>query len=99
MRMMLKANIPTEAGNKAVADGTLGKLVGELMGDIRPEAAYFFAENGQRSALLVFDMKDTSDIPPLAERFFLGLGAAVDFRPVMNAEDLQAGLQKIADRR
>jgi hypothetical protein len=40
----------------------------------------------------VFDLKDPSEIPSIAEPFFLNFNAKVAFCPVMNAEDLQKGL-------
>ena len=99
MRMMLKVSIPVDAGNRAITDGSLPKVIGDALGELKPEAAYFATDNGLRTAFLVFDMRESSQIPVIAERFFMGLNATVDFRPVMNAEDLQAGLQKAAEAR
>jgi hypothetical protein len=96
MRMMLKVSIPVEPGNAAVKDGVLKKVVEEAMGRLKPEAAYFFAENGCRTAMMVFDLADASDIPSIAEPFFMALNAGVTLVPVMNAEDLGKGLQKLA---
>jgi hypothetical protein len=45
--------------------------------------------------LVVFDMTASSDMPRIAEPLFLGLNAAVDFMPCMNAEDLKGGLSAI----
>ncbi len=44
---------------------------------------------------MVFDLKDSSDLPRIAEPFFMGLNATVEFTPVMNADDLKAGLGKM----
>ena len=95
MRIMLKAQLPVEKGNEAIADGTLPKTIEEAMTRLKPEAAYFFAEDGKRTALMIFDMDYVSQIPVVAEPFFVNLNADVDFRPVMNAEDLQKGLQAL----
>jgi hypothetical protein len=94
MRTLLKVTIPVEAGNKGVQDGTIQKVVGETMERLRPESAYFFAEDGKRAAIFVFDLKDSSDIPSIAEPFFSGINASVEFTPVMNADDLKKGLEK-----
>jgi hypothetical protein len=96
MRTLLRVTIPVEAGNKAVQDGTIQKVMGETMERLRPEAAYFFAERGTRAALFVIDLKDSSDVPAIAEPFFAGFNAAVEFTPVMNAEDLKKGLERVA---
>jgi hypothetical protein len=92
MRMMLKIVIPTETGNQAIKDGSLHKIFEATMSNLKPEAAYFVAEHGLRSAMMFFDMKDASDIPAIAEPLFAGLNARIQLLPVMNAEDLKRGL-------
>ena len=94
MRTMLKIVMPVEPGNKAVKDGSLPKTIQSLLQDLQPEASYFYPENGRRTALFVFDMKDATQIPVIAEPLFLTLNAEVSFVPVMNAEDLKVGLDK-----
>jgi hypothetical protein len=95
MRMMMKVVIETHAGNKAARDGLLGKTMGALSERIKPEAAYFSPDHGNRSAFFIFDMKDPSQIVSIAEPLFQELGAHVTFTPVMNADELQKGLQSI----
>jgi hypothetical protein len=94
--MMLKVSIPVKAGNAAIKDGSLPKIMGEALERLKPEAAYFLSENGERTALMVFDLADPSDIPSIAEPFFTGFNAAVTLHPVMNADDLKKGLSKIS---
>jgi len=89
MRMLLRVSIPVEAGNAAVKAGTLSSTVQQILADLKPEAAYFFADdNGNRSGSIVFDMKDSSEIPAIAEPWFLAFNAKVSFRPIMNPDDL-----------
>ena len=95
MRMLMKVNIPVEAGNKAVREGTLGKTIQQILQAIRPEAAYFVAENGQRCGFLIVNLESTSKIPALAEPWFLALNAAVEMKPVMTPDDLQRASQDI----
>ena len=89
MRMLLKVNIPVEAGNKAAREGTLGKTIQQILQALKPEAAYFVAENGQRCGFLVVNLDNASKIPALAEPWFLAFNAAVEFSPVMTPDDLQ----------
>jgi hypothetical protein len=67
------------------------------LGALKAEAAYFTAEDGMRTALIFFDMTDSSDIPPAAEPFFIGLGAKITLSPVMNAQEMQSGVTKARD--
>lgn len=92
MRMMLNLTIPVEKGNAAFIDGSLVATIQGLMQELSPEAAYFFPQGGERSAMIFFDMSDPSQIPQIAERLFENLHAAVEFTPVMNAEDLKKGM-------
>jgi len=89
--MLLRVSIPVEAGNAAAKAGTLGSTVEKIVADLKPEAVYFFnGDNGNRSGSIVFDMKDTSQIPAVAEPWYLAFNAKVSFRPVMNPQDLAA---------
>ena len=63
---------------------------------LKPEAAYFLAEDGKRPALFFFNMQDVSHIPVIVEPLFMGMNASGTMVPVMNAEDLQKGLKEAA---
>ena len=91
MRMLLRVSIPVETGNAAARAGTLGSTIEKILAELKPEAAYFIADDdGNRSGSIVFDMKDTSQIPAVAEPWFLAFNAKVSIRPVMTVQDLAA---------
>jgi hypothetical protein len=95
--MLLRVSIPVESGNAAAKAGTLGSTIERIVADLKPEAAYFFADDdGERSGAIVFDMKDTSQIPAIAEPWFLAFNARISLRPVMSPQDLTAGLPGMA---
>ncbi len=96
MRMMLKVTIPVEAGNKAVKDGTLPRVMQSTTERLKPEAAYFLAEDGKRTALFFFNMQEVSQVPVIAEPLFMGMHASITMVPVMNGDDLQKGLAEAA---
>lgn len=96
MRMMLRWTVPVETGNRAIEDGTLQETLEALMEELEPEAAYFHAEHGERAGTIVFDMSDPARIPQIAEPLFLNLDAAVEFVPVMNADDLRRALDTVS---
>ena len=88
MRMMMDVNFPLEPFNTLVRNRTIGKKIVQILDDIKPEAVYFNASNGRRGGILVVTVNDPSDIPRLAEPFFLTFDADVSFEPFMTAEDL-----------
>ncbi|MBY8879174.1 hypothetical protein [Actinacidiphila acidipaludis] len=94
MRMLLTAKMDTEKANQLVTDGTLGKTLEGIIEELKPEAAYFTAWEGERTALMVFDLPDSNRIPSVAEPFFQA-GASVSLRPVMNPDDLKTGLESL----
>jgi hypothetical protein len=89
MRCLMKVSMPVDAGNAAIADGSLPKTIESILGDLKPEAAYFAEEHGQRTAFIFFDLKDASQIPAVAEPWFLAFNAHVELHPAMNLDDLR----------
>jgi hypothetical protein len=89
MRFMVKIIMDVEKGNDLARKGNLGKIAQSILEEIKPEAAYFVAEEGNRSAILFVNMDDASQIPAIAEPWFLAMNATVEFQPVMKLEDLQ----------
>ena len=95
MRMLLNVRIPHQPFNAAVKDGTVGPKLKRILETIKPEAAYFTEQNGQRGAVLVVNVSDPSKVPALAEPWFLSFQADVEFRVAMTPEDLEkAGLSE-----
>lgn len=89
MRCLLKAVIPVESGNAAISDGTLPATIESILADMKPEAAYFAEEDGKRTGFIFFDLKDASQIPAVAEPWFLAFNAHVELHPAMNLADLK----------
>src|SRR5689334_708065 len=95
MRTMIRVKIPVESGNASIRSGQMPQLMERILGELKPEAAYFTTDGGIRTAFLFVDFKDVADMPKIAEPFFSQLNASVEFLPVMNAEDLKRGLKQL----
>lgn len=99
MRMLMITKNPIEPFNSSVRDGSAGKKLMKILEEIQPEAVYFTELDGKRAAVLVVDLDDPSQIPSLAEPFFLNFNASVEFHPVMAPEDLaRAGLDELGEK-
>lgn len=88
MRFMLKAILNTEKANAAARTGTMGKTIQTIVAELKPEAAYFTDDHGQRTAILFFELRDASQIPAVAEPWFVAFNAHIELHPVMTGEDL-----------
>ena len=98
MRMMLKMTLHGDVANKAFREGDLDRTMKNLTEDLKPEASYFYADNGKRTIVYFFDMKDPSQMATISEPLYLKLGAEVDYRPAMNLNDLLKGLDAAKNR-
>lgn len=94
MRVMMKVCMPVEAGNKGVKEGILPDTVMRFVEQMKPEASYFFPEDGLRTALFFFDLENPTMIPTVVEPFFTKLNAAITLTPAMNLEDMKTGVAK-----
>jgi hypothetical protein len=88
MRVFLKASMTVDTGNQAIRSGKLPETIQAILDEQKPEAAYFIAEGGTRTALLFLDIQDASQLPALAEPWFLAFNAAVEVTPAMTVADL-----------
>ena len=88
MRMLMHIQIPAEPFNTAVRNGTAGQKMQRILEATKPEAAYFSDSHGHRGGVLVVNVKEASDVPALAEPWFLTFNAEVEFRIAMTPEDL-----------
>lgn len=95
MHSLLKVTMSdVSAANDAINDGRLQKLVQQTTKLISPEATFFYAEDGFRTALFFFDMKDSAMIPSIAEPFFIEMNARIDIYPAMDMNEMVTGIEK-----
>jgi hypothetical protein len=96
MRFLLRISFSVEAANAAAKkDGF--KAIQNILQEQKPEAVYFVADNGKRTAILIVNLDDASGIAAICEPWFLALNAAIDITPVMLPADLQKAAPAIAE--
>jgi hypothetical protein len=99
MRFLVKVKNPVERVNQAILDGSFTTKMQKILAELKPEAAYFTEENGCRTAFLIVNISEASEIPKVGEPFFQVMNAEVHFHPVMTAQDLaNSNLQELAKR-
>ena len=95
MRMLFTVVADTEAATRAIENGAAQQSIKEALERLKPEAAYFYLQNGKRTSLLVLDVADPSEIIPLAEPLFSLVKAEISLTPVMNVDDLMKGFRAL----
>ena len=88
MRILLRVTMPHEPFNTYVKDGSAGAKMKRILDELKPEAAYFTEVDGRRTGILIIHMNDASQIPSIAEPWFLTFNAECHFHPAMVPEDL-----------
>jgi hypothetical protein len=97
--MLMNVVFPHEPFNTAVRKGTASTTIQKILEANKPEAAYFTEQDGHRSAILIVNVENPSQVPALAEPWFLHFNADCKLRIVMTAEDLQkAGLNELGKK-
>jgi hypothetical protein len=95
MRFLLRVSFPVEAGNaSARKDGF--KDIQSILEEQKPEAAYFVAQDGKRTGLLIVNIEDASEIAALCEPWFLAFNAGIEVTPAMVPADLAKAASAIA---
>jgi hypothetical protein len=89
--------MPVETANAAAKAGKLGSTIQSILSDLKPEAAYFSDDKGQRTGYLFLDLKEASQIPAICEPWFLAFNAAIEIHPVMVPDDLAKAGSAIAE--
>lgn len=96
MRFIVIARIPLEAFNAAIRNGTAAEKTDRILDVTNPEAVYFTEIDGVRTVIMAVELNDPSEIPFIAEPWFLTFGCRVEFHPTMTQEDLRnAGLENL----
>jgi hypothetical protein len=95
MRVLVRAIIPTVAGNKMVKDPNFLKNLEDYIQKFNCEATYFTDVNGNRTMVFVLDLPSPDMIPDIIEPLFQGFDANVEIHPAMNLDDLKKAISRM----
>jgi len=99
MKMLVNIVLPIEPFNSRVKDGSAGETIGRIINEIKPESIYFTTQDGNRGAVMLVEVNDASEVPSIAEPWFLNFKAQCEFKIAMTPDDLQkADLNKLAEK-
>jgi len=96
MRHVLVITLDTVRANDAARAGALGATIGAILEEQKPEAVYFTEIDGARTGIMIIDVPTASDIPRIAEPWFLAFDAKIGFHPTMVPADLEKAGPDIA---
>jgi hypothetical protein len=98
MKFIVEASFPTESFNRMVRDGTVGQKIGETLGAIAPEVAYFTDNGDGRGVMMIVELENASQVPHVTEPLMLAFDASVHYRIAMAPDELAAaGLERYAN--
>src|SRR5436309_10927769 len=80
MKFIVEASFPHEPFNTYIRKGEIGEKIGDVLGAIKPEVAYFTDNGVGRGVFMVVDLPDLSQVPHVTEPLMLAFDASVHYR-------------------
>lgn len=90
MKFLVKVTLPGETASASIRDGSMMEKMQRIFNEIKPEAAYFTAENGRRTQYLVVNMDEPMHLATIAEPWWLTFNADVSILPVFTLQDMES---------
>ena len=88
MRLLFKITFPVEPFNALARSGAVGQKIGAILEATKPESIYFTGNYAGRGAIAVYNADDGSQIPALAEPWFLALNAQIEYSVAITPDEL-----------
>lgn len=99
MRVLMIVECPHEPFNTLVRKGTAGEIIAKILESTKPETVCFTELHGRRTCVMTVNLENASQIPTLAEPWFLNFQADCHIHPAMTPDDLKrAGLPELGKK-
>ncbi len=90
MKFLVKVTLPTEKASEAIRDGSMMEKMQRIFNEMKPEAAYFTAENGGRTQYIVVNADDAMPLQSISEPWWLLFNADVSILPAFTLQDMDS---------
>jgi hypothetical protein len=91
VRVLFKITFPVERFNELARKGAAGQKLGAILEATKPEAVYFTGAQSGRGAVAVYDLADGSQVPAVAEPWFLTFDAHIEYSVAISGEEMAKG--------
>ena|ERR1035437_3930033 len=99
MKLLFTITIPVEPFNTLARSGAAGPKMGAILEATKPESIYFTGSGSGRGAVVVYDVADGSQIPSLAEPWFLSFNAQIEYSVAITPQELMSsGLEELVKK-
>jgi hypothetical protein len=89
VRFLAKVTIPKDVEDEASKSGALQRAVQSVIDRLKPEAAYFFEQDGGRECVFIINL----DVGASLKAMFSDLQPSIYVTPVVNTAEFQQGLE------
>lgn len=91
MRVLFNITFPVERFNELARKGIAGQKLAAIVEATKPETVYFTGNQSGRGAVAVYDFADGSQVPAVAEPWFLTFDARIEYSLAISAEEMAKG--------
>jgi len=89
MKVLFTITFPVARFNELARQGTAGQKIGAVVEATKPESIYFTGNRSGRGAVAVYDCADGSQVPAIAEPWFLTFDAHIEYSVAISGQEMQ----------
>ena len=99
MKVLFKISLPVERFNELARKGAAGQKLASILEATKPESVYFTGNQSGRGVVAVYDLADGSQVPAVAEPWFLTFDAHIEYSVAISGEEMaKANLDSVIKR-
>ena len=91
MKILFKISFPVERFNELARKGTAGQKLASILEATKPESIYFTGGQSGRGVVAVYDFADGSQVPAVAEPWFLTFDAHIEYSVAISGQEMEKG--------